>query len=566
MSIPADLPSAERGGTARAGTTTTNTWCRASRRVLAVDARFTGKEAVVASLMLMAFAWLLYAPHILHGALYLDDFSNGAGTLYPDGGPGLGHVLAHFVAITLYRPVLVVYVPLTFLLFGASATAQLALAALLAVVVAICAYGVLRTLRLPALHSGIVAALILAYPWYDSLRMWATASQASLAIAFALAGAWVALVGLRHHSRRAHAVAAALYLLSILTYEITIPAVLGAGLLYVARFGWRESRSRWLTDVVVAAFGVGWVYLLETHKSFGVAADLTHAREIASGGLTILGRSVVAVGLQPRTAVAVAALVFIVMIGVLLNRRSNHRPRQGVMHIGGWLWMVAGGLGVAVLGWIIFIPADPYYTPVIWGFTNRVNAVAGLGLILVVYGALGILGSALAILTPWRTLLATVLTVGLATFLGATYVRVLERHSRIWNTAGRFERAGMSKLKSEFPRLPAGTMLLVGGYPANETLGVPIYSTDWDLNGLVQLTYRTRDVSAYPILPGLRVHCGAAGASLTGPGAPARSAPYGHVWLVELSTGRRVRPNSAASCTRSAPGFSPGPLYLTATY
>jgi hypothetical protein len=303
------------------------------------------RELCLASLLLAILAAIIFATHYLHGALYLDDFSNAAQTLHSPHGPGLGHVLGHFVDVTLYRPMLVLYVPLTFIVLGANATAQLAWATALAVFVAVCVYGILRALDVPRLHSWVLAGLTLAYPWYDSLRMWSTASQASLSITFALGGFWTALVGLRRNAWRWHAGAAALYLLSVLTYEVTIPAILGAGLVYVARVAWRSAYRRWLTDIVVVAIGTAWVYGLESHQSFGLAADLRHAREIGGAGVSMIGRSIVAVGLQPHTAIAIAALV--VVLGLGLTMLTRHRPnptREGWTSAVGCGWPPAGSV------------------------------------------------------------------------------------------------------------------------------------------------------------------------------------------------------------------------------
>ena len=92
---------------------------------------------------------------------------------------------------------------------GTHASLQLAIAALWALTVGICAYGVLRSLGVATLHALVIAALILAYPWYDSLRMWSTSSQASLSITFALGGLWLTLhrspppiVAVAHRRRR----------------------------------------------------------------------------------------------------------------------------------------------------------------------------------------------------------------------------------------------------------------------------------------------------------------------------------------------------------------------------
>jgi hypothetical protein len=534
-------------------------------RLVAFGTSPTPIEILLASLVLAVFGAVIFASHILHGALYFDDFAIGANSLYPPGGRGLLHAISAGWAAGLYRPVLVVYAPLTFYLTGTHASLQIALAILLAVTVAVCAFGVLRSLGLPTVHAGVVAGLTLAYPWYDALRMWSTASEASLAITFALGGLWVALVGIRRGSSRWHVAAALLYLTSILTYEVTIPAILGAGLVYGARSGWRSTRRLWLMDIVAAAIGTAWVFGHEVHQSYGIAADITHAREIASAGVTMTGRSVIAPGLESHTAIAIAGLLVALAIGIAMIVFRASWAGDGIA-ARRWLWMMAGGLGLAILGWAIFIPADPYYTPTIWGVTNRVNAVAGLGCVVLVYGALGIIGDAVRGATRNPPVVASMITVGLAVFLGATYVRVLERHERVWNAAGRLETKGINVIKSDIPRLAQGSTLFVGGWPAYYTLGVPVYSTDWDLNGLTQLTYHTHHVNAYPLLAGWKLTCGPSGVFLSGLGAPPTVAPYGHAWLIDLATNQRDRPVSRAACARETPHYAPGPLYLTTTY
>src|SRR4051794_1887037 len=146
----------------------------------------SGRELGLAWAALAILAILAFTPHIRHGGFYLDDWSNAAGALHPPGGPGIGNVLSYFDEITVYRPVLVVYVPLTYLVFGMNMGLHLAWAAALAVIVAAILYGLLRSLGVPWVHALLIAALVLLFPWFDSTRFWATADQVSLAIAFLL--------------------------------------------------------------------------------------------------------------------------------------------------------------------------------------------------------------------------------------------------------------------------------------------------------------------------------------------------------------------------------------------
>src|SRR6185312_15111321 len=72
------------------------------------------RELFIAWAALALLSLLVYAPHVRHGGFYLDDWANAATTLYPP----KGGALDAFSNLTLYRPVLVLYVPLTYFVFG----------------------------------------------------------------------------------------------------------------------------------------------------------------------------------------------------------------------------------------------------------------------------------------------------------------------------------------------------------------------------------------------------------------------------------------------------------------
>ncbi len=525
------------------------------------------QELLLASFALCVLGLVVYFPHVRHGGFYVDDWSNGASALYPPGGGGVGGALSTFAKVTLYRPVLVLYVPLIYFVFGTHMAFQLAWATTLAIFVSVMLYGVLRSFDVPRLHAWMMAALALVYPWFDSTRLWVTASQATLSIGLTLAGMWLALEGLRKRSWGLHAIAAALYLTSILTYEITLPFIAAAGCLYTLRVGWQAARARWGIDLIVVLIGGLWVGTQTNHESFGVSADLKHLGEIVTGGGTILGRTLIPVGDQ-RTTLALVVLAVIISAGlaVRVSLSTQFASQRTDWTLQSWLLLAAAGLLVAALGWIILIPANPYYTPSVYGVTNRVNALAGFGLVIAVYGAFGIAGSLIGTLSPRVRTLATVATMLCGLLLGAAYIRVLERHIRIWNTAFRAEMAGIGEMRMQLPKLPHGATVFTSDYPASQTLGVPIFSTDWDVNGMIKLQYRDGTLSAYPVLPGLRLVCGTAGVGLQGPGAPTASALYGTVWFLNIHTGQHVRPGSKHECEMVAGNYTPGPLYLSLTY
>lgn len=533
---------------------------------LSLDRSPTWREIALAWLGLTVIGVLAFVPHIRHGGFYLDDWSNAAGALQPPGGPGVGNALSYFADLTIYRPVLVLYVPLTYFIFGMHMSLHLILAAFFAVAVAALLYGILRSLALPWVHAWMIAALTLVYPWFDSTRLWATADQISLSIAFALGGLWLALTGLSRRSWRWHAGAATLYLLSILTYEVTLPLIAAAGLLYAVRGGWRAARGRWAVDLAVVAAGGTWVGTHTMRTTSSLSGDLAHAEEIVIQGGTLLGRTLLPAGDQ-RTTLALCVVALVLVVGLAALRafpgRFAGKPGWGLP---GWLALVVGGLAVAALGWFMFIPADPYYTPSVFGMTNRVNALAGIGLVIAVYGTFGAAGALLGQLRPKTATLALLATLALGTLLGAAYVDVFRRHSTIWDAAFVAEREGLDEIRSRFPSLPPETTVFVAGYPAYQTLGVPIFAVTWDVDGMMKTEYEDGTLWGYPVLAETRLACREGGVQLLGTGLQTVVAPYGKALLIDLARDRHSWPSARSSCRRVAGGYAPGPLYLSLSY
>jgi hypothetical protein len=511
-------------------------------------------------------ALLALAPHLQHGGFYLDDWSNAAISLQPPGSPNFGNALSAYADMTIYRPVLVVYVPLTYFILGMHMHYHLALAACLAVLAATMFYGVLRTLGTPWVHAALLAALAIVFPWSDSTRLWATADQVSLSIFFMTAGLLIALLGLRRDSWRWHACAASLYLLSILTYEVTLPVVACAGALYCLQAGWRAARLKWLVDVAVALMAGIWVGAHTARTASGVAGDLAHLKQIVVAGGTILGRAGLPLG-STQTALVLSAIVACLWVGTVacLSFPDRFSAKRG-WGLRNWLLLTGGGLVVAALGWTMFIPADPYYTPTIYGEVNRVNGLAAFGLILAVYGSFGIFGALVGQVRPKTTVLATSVTVLLGVVLLASYVHVLRRHIEIWNLAFFAETYALSKTREELPRLPHGTTVFASGYPANQSPGVPILDTTWDYDGMVKMEYDDSTLLASPVLPGLNLACRDPGVVLEREGTPEIVGAYGAVRLLNLETGHHSSPESRRQCQRVVGSYISGPLYLSPTY
>jgi hypothetical protein len=522
-------------------------------------------EAALAFLALAAVAALLYLPHILHGGFYSDDWADAAARLYPPGGSGLGHVLDYFAGLFPYRPTLILYIPLKYYVFGTDISLQLAWTVGLGVIVAALLYVILRFFRVPWYHAWLVGALTLAYPWFDSTRFWEAASLSTFAIALAFAGVYVALLGLERRSWRWHACAATLYLLSILAYEITLPMIAAVGALYVLRFGWRAARARWGVDLAVAVAAGVWNAAHTNRTVSGVSNDLHHLREIVTAGGTLLGRTVYPLGSYGYTTSILVLIGVVLAAGAFTYFARSDKGETG-WGLRQWLLLAAAGLALAAAGWAMFVPADLYYTPSVYGFTNRVNALAGLGLVIAVYAVLGVGTTLAALALPKARPAVPLVVIALGLMLGAAYVHVLERHSGIWDMAYEAERQGMARIKRAFPRLAPNSMVITSNYPAYQTLGVPIFSAGWDLNGMIKLEYEDGTLSAFPRIEGLEIACHADAIGVYGYLTPERTAPYGKVHLIDLQTGRHATPRNRRQCQEAAKRYLPGPEYLSFAY
>ncbi len=534
--------------------------------MFASNRRLSAGEIFVAAGALAVLAALVLGPHVLHGGFYLDDWADAAGFRYPPGGRTFANEMSYAWDVFHYRPVFALYMPLKYFIFGTHMGWILAWTAFLAVLVGALLYGVMRTLGVPWFHAWPIAALTIVYPWFDSVRLWESANGPLVSIAFALVGLWIALWALRGHSWRVHLIASALYLLSVLTYEITLPLIVVFGGLYTLRAGWRTARVRWAMDLVVVAIGGVWDKTQTPRSVSGLSGDLDHLGEIVTRGGEIAGRTLIPLGANPRTGLALVFVAGVFVIGLGVWRRLPDRvDQESGWGLREWLLLAGAGLLVAALGWAIFIPADPYYTPTIFGETNRVNALAGLGLVIAAYAALGIVGTLVARLVRQRAW-ALPLTLVLACLLGAAYVHVLERHIGIWRDAFRTETAAADRMQRRLPHLPPGTTVFTTNYPAYLTLGVPIFAVAWDLNGMIKLRYHDGSLMAYPVIEGQQLICGRRAVVLRGTEGTVAEGSYGLVRLLDLGTGRNRAPRDRRDCMAVIDSYTPGPLYVSTAY
>lgn len=209
-------------------------------------------EVLVVASLLTVLAVAAFGAQVRPGGFYNDDWAFLITAVYPPEDSFAGAVRA-FDWLS-FRPLQMLYWPFAFRVLGTDPSVHAAWLLAIGIVMATLVFLLLRALRVPVLHAGLMAALALLLPVADSTRFWPAQGANVLAVACYVAGVIVALRGLRSAEPgavRSHLPAVALYAASILLYEIAGSLIVATGLLYLAVAGRRGVRL-WAIDATVA--------------------------------------------------------------------------------------------------------------------------------------------------------------------------------------------------------------------------------------------------------------------------------------------------------------------------
>jgi hypothetical protein len=496
-----------------------------------VDGRLSGRELLCAAACFIVLGLAVFAGHIRHGGFYYDDWGVLSVVHFPPrAGDGALHALWPFYGS---RPGEVLWYALLESVLAFHVHQQLALAALLLILEVLCLFALLRRLGLDTLAAGAIGALVLLFPFSDSLWLWSILTTNTLTTALYLIGIMLALRALEARGWRGialHATSLALYLIGIVTYGESF-AVLGClvGLLYVRSVGWRRARLRWALDVIAIAAALIYTRvvlpkdIVTPHPSLSLHHMWVHAGEIAGSAARLLAAAAEPFG-EPG-----ASLVLGVLAVLLIARARDRR----------WLAIAAAGLIVAVAAWAVYVPADFHYLPDAPGTGNRVNGLAGIGIAILLYAA--------AMLILRRGALALLVTLA----LGAGYVQRIAADVRVWNRAAQQQAQILTTIRAHFPRPPAGATFFVTDWPQSAGPNVPVYGEPYYFGGALKWTFADRTLQGAQVDRTTRWACGPQIIIASHlPYAPPLFAHYGRTYLID------VRADRVLALTR--PGQCPG--------
>jgi hypothetical protein len=530
-------------------------------RLTALYARW---ELVGVLVVLLGHAAVAFGSHVLHGGYYLDDWRS-LETSQHLGGGGISGSFSREWAYSGFRPVSSVYRWLVWSSpLGTHLRYNLAAALVAACAMSLLLFAVLRTIRLSRLDAGLIAALVLVCPLADATRLWVSASPASANIGLYLIGLLCAIRGLRAMSVRSqirwHGAAATAYFASVLFAESTAALIVATGLLYWVMAGFRATLVRTPVDATLAVAGALWISahdVLTPRSATSLGALWARATVFAREAPVVFEQT--ADPFAARGWVAGIALLTLGAGAAVVLRRRRADGRRSELAI--WLAVGAAGFIVTVTAWVIYLPADPYYRPEQVGIGNRLNSLAAIGLVLIVYAVLRV-GAILATLRRSSgPLVASVLTVILAGVLLVGYVRESRADARNWDAAFASELATLSFVRSSVPSPPANSTIYVVRQVQFQTSEVPIFVA-WDFRPALRFAYGgAPGLQAWAVPWSVPFHCQAGTIYPREWGwSQLQGARYGNVWMIDVATRGVWHVSDRASCLTAAAAVAHLPM------
>ena len=504
------------------------------------------REVLVTLAFFALLALAVYGRHVLRGGWYYDDWDFIA-RLDLAADDGLGELWRAADGLS-YRPVFSVVVFAMYAIGGTGQAPYLVFGLVAAGAQGWLLYWLLRRLSVAWYVAGAAAAMLVVIPVVDATRLWMAAFPSGVAIVFWLIGVHVALTGLgRSRAIAWHAGAVVLYLLAMLTSELTVPLVGLSPVLYAMAAGPRPALVRAPADLLAAGAVVA--YLADASSSIRPADSsvgylLDRAGQIWSAGIPVVEQQI------PLDKVLWGPLGLLLLVvagvGIALSWRRGERP-AGLRRE---LLLTAAGLVFMLAGLVMLLPAEPYYVPRTSGIGDRVSIAAAPGFACLLAGLFALVARGIAALARRRVVaLAVFAVLALVTVasMGAKEIRAQDAWASSWTQAQAVIGAARKALGPDVPR--GATIVSFRHTTVVLPDDVPVFASTWDLQGAMQFTYRDPTIVAQPFGPA--ISCSAEGLEM-----PGGRRPYGDVFFVDAMTytGRRIASRKACRAAFAAYG------------
>jgi len=503
---------------------------------------------------------------VRHGGFYADDWASAASYHFVGWWRSSMH---EWHGAIPGRPILALLHPLPYAVFGLDPRYHLAAAVVLVALTSLSFFAFLRVLHVEVGHAVAMALLSLVFPWADAAHLWPTGAMNNVAVIAYFLGSIAALRGVvlwpdrRREAILLHLLAAGLYLVSILTYEVAAAAILLSGLLYRTQVSWRALRARWSVDAALVLVPLV-ISVRATSRVRHVGSlservkDLPH---FVGQGLSLFALIFAPAKLSSAwassweiTSASGGKLIVLGAAAAIVAAALARFRRSGEPELRTWLYRGVGGAGAVAAAYIMFLGSGlfPLTYP---GIDDRVQTFAAFGFVVAAYSVLALA----AILAGGRRGRVTVAIIGAGTILiGAGFVQRVREDINHYDDAAAHQRYFLSRLQTVLPHPEPGATIFTFGYPAESAPGVPIFRTAFELRGAVDLRWNDRSLRGVPIYR-RTVSCRPAGVSARLAGGRSAAA-YGHAAFVDLPTGRTRHIGSRAGCAAALRIFKPGPV------
>jgi hypothetical protein len=354
-----------------------------------------------------------------------------------------------------------------------------------------------------------------------------------------------------------HLLALLLYAASINGYELAAPAIAMVGIVYLAVGPRRAALWSWAAAAALAAVMLLRYEFLVGGMSPAYSTLWQHLELIVGHGLNVVAYSLFPVAnVAPWLVLVCASTLTAVCVGVSLLYRGDHSWTSALRRR---VLMLAYGCLFVVAGWALIIPANLGYDPTQTGVGDRINAVAGIGVVVVVVAFYALVASTLSYAFRARGALLPLTIAIVMSAVGAGYYVQFHQDLTDWNSAGRQSAAFLSSLKKTLPHpAPRISVIFTFGVSGFSAPSVLIFggAGNNDLLWAARIMYGDADLATFPVYAGLSMECNTKYVEQLNTGAPS-SGTYGHVAFVNIANQSALYPLSEGQCLSALKALQP---------